>query len=169
MSTPVNNSETWGYVFNSPLECGLRAALILLAAYPDSCYLQRLVQYDYLLVHSGDIDDGPPSVHPATPQRSGELLVRRSLIEQGLAYMIHKMVIEQTFSGSGIGYQAGEYAPLFLDSLRSSYVLSLRERAGWVVERFQDMPDVDLNKYMQTRWSKWGSEFVQESLFQGEQ
>ena len=166
MSSEPQTNNPWAFVFNTPLECGLRSAALLLAAYPDVCDLQRLVQYDYLLVHSGDVEGGPPSVHPATPNRSGELLVRRSLIEQGLGFMIKKMVIEQVFTGHGIGYQAGEYASVFLESLTSDYSKKLRERAEWVIKRFQTMPDIELSEFMQSRWTKWGAEFVQESLFE---
>ncbi len=167
MKNQAPASDPWAFVFNTPLECGLRSAALLLAAYPSACDVQRLVQYDYLLVHSGDVEGGPPSVHPATPNRSGELLVRRSLIEQGLEFMIRKVVIEKAFTGHGIGYRAGEYASVFLDSLTSDYVRKLRERADWVVGRFQNMPDIELSEYMRERWSKWGAEFVQESLFDG--
>jgi hypothetical protein len=125
------------------------------------------VHYDYLLVHSGDVEGGPPSVHPATPNRSGEHLVRRSLIEQGLTFMIGKGVVEQTFTGRGIGYRAGDYAPVFLDSLKSAYSKMLRERARWVIDRFQETPEIDLGEFMRSRWSQWGAEFVQESLFDG--
>ena len=45
--------------FNSPLEAGLRSTAILEAAYPERYDLQRLVQLDYLVVHSADtgVDD----------------------------------------------------------------------------------------------------------------
>lgn len=160
------NSDLWSYIFNTPLETGLRSATLLLACYPEICDLQRLVQYDYLLVHSGDVEGGPPSIHPATPNRAGELLVRRSLVEQGLIFMIKKMVIEQTFTGYGIGYLAGEYAPVFIDSLNSNYSKKLRSRAEWVTTRFQSVPNIELSEYMQSKWTKWGAEFVQESLFE---
>lgn len=80
--------------------------------------------------------------------------------------MIKKMVIEQVFTGHGIGYQAGEYASVFLESLTSDYSKKLRERAEWVIKRFQTMPDIELSEFMQSRWTKWGAEFVQESLFE---
>lgn len=167
MTKPTADFDAWGYVFNSPLECGLRSAVLLLAAYPDRCDLQRLVQYDYLIVHTGDVEGGPPSIHPATPHRSGELLVRRSLVEQGLEFMTRKHVIETVFSERGIEYVAGEYAVLFLDSLVSNYVMKLRERAEWVIRRFQGLTDRELSEFMQSRWSLWGAEFVKESLFRG--
>ncbi len=151
-------------VFNTPVECGLRSAALLLAAYPRVCDLQRLVQYDYLVVHSGDVEGGPESIHPDTPHRSGELLVRRSLVEQGLEFMTRRLVVERTFTGHGVGYVAGEYAAVFLGALTSEYTAKLRGRAEWVVTRFQDMPDEAFAEYMRSRWSRWGAEFVREAL-----
>jgi hypothetical protein len=68
-------------LFNTPLECGFRLAIILdaVSGEPD---LQRLVSYDYLLVHSGDVEGGPASLHPAVPFRGTELLVKRELVRQ---------------------------------------------------------------------------------------
>jgi hypothetical protein len=159
----MSQDRNW-IVFNTPLECGLRATALLLSAYPRACDLQRLVQYDYLVVHSGDVDGGPPSMHPATPHRSGELLVRRSLVEQGLRFMAGRLVVESRFSERGISYVAGEYAAVFFEALTSEYASHLRARADWVVGRFQEMPDVELSDYMRSRWAFWGAEFVRESL-----
>ena len=75
--------------FNSPLETGVRTLALLVAAYPRSRDLHRLVQYDYLTVHSADAA-GPPSLHPPLPLRSGELLVRRGIIERGLLLMMSR-------------------------------------------------------------------------------
>jgi hypothetical protein len=163
--TDANSAATvWPQVFNTPLECGMRSVALLLAAYPKFFDIQRLVQYDYLIVHSGDVDGGPPSIHPATPHRSGELLVRRQLIEEGLNLMGRRLVVEKMFTGSGIMYGAGEYAILFMDALTSEYAVQLKERAEWVVGRFQGMTDSELADYMRTRWSQWGAEFVWNSL-----
>ena len=161
---PPQPNSSAAEVFNTPLESGLRSAALLLAAYPATCDIQRLVQYDYLIVHSGDVAGGPPSMHPATPHRSGELLVRRSLVESGLELMTQKQVVESTFTQVGIAYLAGEYAVLFLQSLTASYVRELRDRAEWVVARFQNVSDPNLQEYMRTNWSTWGSEFVEESV-----
>ena len=151
-------------VFNTPLECGLRSAALLLAASPSGYDIQRLVQYDYLIVHSGDIAGGPPSIHPATPHRAGELLVRRKLVEEGLDFMARRLVVEKDFTGAGITYRAGEYAVLFLDALTSDYPTQLRKRAEWVVAKFKDMSDQELGDYMRERWSQWGAEFVWDVL-----
>jgi len=61
--------------FNSPLEAGMRAVALLGASFPQTYDLQRLVTFDFLLVHTGDVG-GPDSLHPPTPYRPAELLVR---------------------------------------------------------------------------------------------
>lgn len=161
MTRETPPTDPWAYVFNTPLETGLRSAALLLAAYPQGCDIQRLVQYDYLIVHSEDVEGGPPSIHPATPHRAGELLVRRKLVEQGLEFMARRLVVEKQFDeAGGIIYRAGEYAILFMGALTSNYATKLQRRAEWVVGRFQGMSDEELADYMRSRWSQWGAEFV---------
>ncbi len=70
--------------FNGPIEIGLRAVVVLCEAYLQAMSLQRLVIFDYLMVHSDDLPNGPPGLHPKTPRRSGELLVRRQVLQDGL-------------------------------------------------------------------------------------
>jgi hypothetical protein len=153
-------------IFNTPLECGLRSATLLLYSYPNFCDLQRLVQYDYLVVHSADVEGGPPSIHPAVPHRSGELLVRRELVEKGLDFMAERRVVEKVFTQEGMTYLAGEYAVLFLDSLTTPYAVNIRDRAAWVVSQFGSMSDKALKEYMRQRWSKWGAEFVWDAVLE---
>jgi ABC-three component (ABC-3C) system Middle Component 2 len=156
-------------VFNTPLEAGIRSAALLVSAYPTACDLQRLVQYDYLIVHSGDVDGGPPSIHPATPHRSSELLVRRRLIEAGLDLMAARAVVDRAFGERGITYVAGEYAVPFLDSLTTEYIFALRDRAEWVIATFRGMGEEQLNSFMRGRWSQWGSEFVRRTFSEADE
>lgn len=167
MSIPHFAPDAWRYIFNTPLECGLRCAALLLAAYPAPCDLQRLVQYEYLLVHSGDVPQGPPSLHPAAPQRSGELLVRRALIERGILFMMSKRVVCRDLLSSGIGYVAGDMARPLFDSLESSYARILRERALWISQRFGSMNGEILDRFMRDNWSNWGAEFTREAFVRG--
>lgn len=44
--------------FNSPIETGVRALILLAESYPDQLDLQRLLEFDYILVHTHDVD-GP--------------------------------------------------------------------------------------------------------------
>ncbi len=150
--------------FNTPLECGLRLALILAEAFPAECDLQRLTNYDYLLVHSGDVKDGPPSIHPATPHRSAELHVRRQMIEMGLQMMMTRSVIECRPSSSGFVYLAGAWALTFLNSLQAPYTKDLKDSAAWVVWRFGGLSDAELSDFISKHWERWGPEFTETTL-----
>lgn len=144
--------------FNSALETGLRSLAILVEACPDSFDLQRLLYFDYLLVHSSDAD-GPASLHPSTPLRNGELLVRRGLIERGLLLFISRGLIERTANGSGISYVAAEAAGPFLECLGSAYSCKLRERASWSMGKFGALDGDELKSYFDARFERWTREF----------
>src|ERR1700679_3233870 len=73
-------------IFNTPFETGLRSVVILTARFPERLSLHRLVVFDHLVVHTGDIH-GPPSMHPRDRSRAAEILVRRGLVGSGLALM----------------------------------------------------------------------------------
>src|SRR5882757_5789126 len=120
--------------FNSPIETGVRALILLAESYPDQLDLQRLLEFDYILVHTEDVD-GPPSIHPALPLRSGELLVRRQLIERGLLLMASRGLVSLHATPNGFAYQAEDDAGPFLDALSAEYLRELKDRAAWVVER----------------------------------
>jgi ABC-three component (ABC-3C) system Middle Component 2 len=144
--------------FNSALETGVRTLAVLVAAYPTAHDLHRLVQYDYLTVHSADAD-GPPSLHPPLPLRSGELLVRRSLIERGLWLMMSRSLIRREPQEGGFLYSAEDQAGAFLDNLRSPYMLELRERAAWVISVFDHLNASELDSVVKRLFQAWTIEF----------
>jgi hypothetical protein len=145
--------------FNTPIESGLRLLFALGQADGRSFDLQRLVSYDYLLVHSGDVEGGPASLHPAVPFRGSELLVKRELVRAGLDAMFAKELLDKRFEPTGICYRATELTRAFLKLLVSSYATALRTRAEWVVTRFADYSDAELERYMTANLGRWGAEF----------
>jgi hypothetical protein len=151
--------------FNSPLEAGVRTVCILTPAHPQGFDVQRLVAFDYLVVHSGDIG-GPESLHPQLPHRSAELLVRRRVVERGIHLMHHRRLVERQVEATGIHYRAGELAATFLSALTAPYATGLRERAQWVVDHFGGMDDETLRHTMGRFFGRWIEEFqaVQQSL-----
>ena len=144
--------------FNSALETGLRALSVLTATYPAPADLQRLMAYDYLLVHSADAG-GPDSLHPGVPQRNGELLVRHTIVQDGLFLLLSRNLIDRLATENGIEYCAGDLAQPFLDQLGSPYVQALRERADWIATTFGDMSNDDLRAFVRTRFAEWTTEF----------
>src|SRR3954470_12842134 len=94
--------------FNSPFEHGLRMLFVLDAARGESADIQRLISYDYLLVHSGDVPGGPESLHPAVPFRGSELLVKRDLVRSGLDLMFARELVEKRLTEQGIVYRGSQ-------------------------------------------------------------
>lgn len=144
--------------FNSPVETGVRALILLAESYPVQMDLQRILEFDYILVHTGDVD-GPPSIHPALPLRSGELLVRRMLIERGLNLMISRGLVRREATSEGFMYSAEDGAAPFLDSLTAEYLSELKDRAVWVVDRFSEMTDPAIRQMLSQVYDQWTREF----------
>lgn len=144
--------------FNSALETGVRTLAILTACYPKAHDLGRLVQYDYLTVHSADAN-GPPSIHPPLPLRSGELLVRRGLIESGLRLMMSRALVRRSLHIQGFFYSADDSAASFLDNLKSPYIYTLRDRADWVTTTFDGMSADDVDSIVRRLFESWTFEF----------
>ncbi len=155
--------------FNGPVEIGLRALCVLTTAFPAAYALQRLVAFDYFLVHSDDIEDGPEGLHPRTPHRGGEILVRRGVIQDGLTLYESRGLIERVYKDGGIFFAATERSADFLDTLSTEYLKGLRERADWVVDSFGLLDDAELDAMVRDRIGTWGAEFSMESVLWSEE
>ena len=146
-------------LFNTPLECGLRVLFLLEACRPQQLDLQRLISYDYLLVHSGDVEDSPGSLHPAVPFRGSEWLVKRDLVRNSLDLMFARELVEKRLEPQGIFYAASELTDKFTALLKSNYAQSLVSRAQWVANRFGATSDAELESFMTINVGRWGAEF----------
>lgn len=145
--------------FNGPVEIGLRCLAILNEAFPAVYSLQQLVIFDYLTVHSDDVPDGPTGLHPQTPNRGGELLVRRETLQHGLMLYQSRGLLERRFENRGLFFVATDRSGSFLDALDALYIRGLRQRASWVVERFGAFSEDDLNAFVHEHIGIWGAEF----------
>lgn len=149
--------------FNGPIEIGLRSLVMLTKVFPLDFSVQQLVAFDYLLVHSDDLPDGPIGLHPKIPQRTGEYLIRRKTLQEGLLLYINRGLIVQEYRQNGLRYVATEISGSFLDSLTSEYIKELQNIADWVVDNFSTIPEVELDKFMREHLDKWGAEFTTKS------
>jgi hypothetical protein len=153
-------------LFNSALETGVRAVVVLDAAYPRAFDLAQLTWLDHLVVHTADIG-GPESLHPDLPQRTGELLVRRRLVEDGLNLMRRLHLINSATTDNGIVYTATDEASALVESMRSSYARELRHRAQWLADYVNKTSADDLAKLVTNRIGRWAVEFQGEVGPQG--
>ena len=150
--------------YNDPIEIGLRAVAILCESYPATMSLQRLVIFDYLIIHSDDIPNGPVGLHPKTPHRSSELLVRRQVLQEGIKLFQSRGLVAQLYTSEGILFSATEQSAAFLDAMRSPYALELRKRAVWLLETLGQLTDNDLETLARKHICEWGAEFAMESI-----
>ena len=144
--------------FNSPLEIGVRSLTILTMVFPKSLDIQYLVFLDYLTIHSGDVD-GPASLHTSLPLRSGELAIRRQLIERGLLLMASRDLVKQLALSDGFHYQASEEANAFLSKLSSPYMTKLQSRASWVEQTFGQSSIEELHVMERKFLREWSTQF----------
>lgn len=156
------NRET-ASLFNSPLESAIRSVILLDALYPLKVDLSELTWLNYLLVHSADAD-GPPSLHPDIPQRSGELRVNRKTVELGLTVLRRMHYADLVVDDAGMRYEATDYAAAFVDLLRASYTESMKERAAWIAVRVRERGLANLEDALRESVGRWTTEFGQPQI-----
>lgn len=144
-------------LFNRPTEVGLRA-LVVLAHVQDGLDLHRLTQYDYILVHSGEVA-GPASLHPPSPVRISELRARRGLIQRSIERLFRKGLVAKHYAESGVTYGPTSAGLAFLKYLRSTYSTELSERAQWIGSHIHPMSTADIERVLQEASGKWSYEF----------
>ena len=149
-------------LFNSPLEAGVRAVIVLDALYPRAMDVAHLTWCDHLVVHTADVG-GPESLHPDIPQRTGELLVRRRLVEEGVTLMRRRHMIEADIGERGIFYLASDEASAFVEMLRSIYSVELKKRATWLARFLEDKSEEALASLIAERIGRWAVEFQGEA------
>ncbi|MCK2005126.1 hypothetical protein MZM54_27485 [[Brevibacterium] frigoritolerans] len=154
-------------VFNTPMEVGLRALIMLNELSPELLDLKRLVIYDYLVTHSKDVDDDMESLHPSVPNRSGEIIIKRKVMQDGINLMYSRELLDIVYTNNGVCYKANGLSKYFINYFDSSYAREMKQYTKWLHVKFSHYSDEELNDYINVNVSKWGSEFTKESLIRG--
>lgn len=154
-------------LFNSTIETGIRAVIVLEALYPRACSLETMTCFDHVVVHSHDLD-GPPSLHPDLKPRTGELVVRRDLVRESLKLMVRMNLVEESHTGEGIRFVASDDVPRFLKSMRAAYSVALKDRARWIAERFGEMTEQEIGQVVTGLLGRWTLELGQAREFPGD-
>lgn len=151
-------NESFGELFNSPLEAGIRAVVILEYLRPEKVDLAEMVLFDHVVVHTADLG-GPSSLHPDLPGRKGELLVRRRLIEKSLDLMRRCHLIDQDSDDGGIFFRASEEAAAYVDLLETAYSEHLKLCARWLAAQVKEHTKVQFKATVRDRIGKWNEAF----------
>lgn len=146
------------FLFNSALETGVRALVLLNAAFPRVFDLAELTWLDHLVVHTADVG-GPKSLHPDLPQRTGELLVRRRVVEEGIQLMRRLHMINSVASDNGIAYQASDDASALVETMHTPYALELKVRAEWLAAKLEKLTSEQLADLIARKIGQWAVEF----------
>lgn len=139
------------FPFNNTVETALRTLSVLDALYPRTLDLELLVCLDYICVHSGDFFDGVQSLHPENPNRTGEVLVRRSIIEESLNFLHSKGLISISYLVTGIEYKASDLATSFLDRVTAPYSKTLVSMAGLIGRRLREIDNASIAQMVKTK------------------
>ncbi|MFJ4109425.1 ABC-three component system middle component 2 [Oerskovia enterophila] len=145
-------------VLNGPFELANRILYILDAAWPQGVTFNSLALLDYALVHSEELG-GPPSLHPATPGKQGELAVRRPTLQTAIALLIRHGLIDATATDAGIAYSASESAGAFVELIQSDQGVRLRERSEWIAGNLVGLTRDQLREVLRGITSEWQHEF----------
>ena len=116
---------------------------------------------DHLVVHTGDLDglDVPESLHPDLPNRTGELLVRRKLVERSLRMMQQVHLVDVIDTEAGVQFRASQEAPSYLDLLQTPYSIELKKRAKWIANRFDRLSTEEIRSLVEEKIGRWTAEF----------
>ena len=152
-------SHPGDHLFNSPLEAGIRAVVVLEMLRPLCVDLADMVLLDHVVVHTADLG-GPESLHPQLPGRKGELLVRRQLVEQALDLMRRFHLIDLRVDDEGLMYCASEEAAGYVELLESEYSERLKACAQWLADGIRVQSKAQFREAIRTQLGEWTSAFT---------
>lgn len=152
---------------NNCIEISLRL-LVLFDESDTSMDIQRIIFYDYALIHAADFDKKKNSLSPASPFRKEELYVKTELIKEALNILLKKQLIDVDFKSTGILYKKNQSTSRFLEYCNSQYYLYLKDAAKWVKNYFNNYDAEELRQYFTDVVGKWKSEFSMYGLYNNE-
>jgi hypothetical protein len=155
------------FIFNSPIEIGLRTLVLLSNKSCINYDIDRLVIFDYFILHANDLDSGQTNLHPSLPHRSSEILIRRKLIQEGLEILVSKGLIEIIYCEDGLFYKSNEMTHLFVNLLESNYYRRLQSQCMWIIDKFGEIETKELKNLVNNKIQLWGGEFEFEALLRG--
>jgi hypothetical protein len=148
----------FGELYNSTLEAGIRAVIVLEQLRPETVDLAEMVLLDHVVVHTADVG-GPASLHAAVPARKGELLVRRRLVEQSLELMRRCHLVEQQAREDGLVWCASDEAASYVELLQTSYSIQLKSCASWLSTEIRRRGKNGFKAFVRGRIGEWTEAF----------
>lgn len=153
------NTNNHTKVFNTPIELGLRALIILQAGNGGVMDLEKIMYLDHLCLNTSDIN-GPESLHAPTPNRGVQVFSKKALLQKGISIMLSKELMELIVTQEGFYYGISEAGEMFLKMFQTKYYLEFVKRSDWVLERWGKIPTSQIKNFIDTNLQNWGGEFL---------
>lgn len=136
----MNKSEsgTDTVIFNSSVELGARAALLLTCLSEHKLDLDQLVFFDYVLLYSSEFS-GPGDIHPPVPNHLAEIVHRREYLPGALRLFLSRGLISAQAIDSGVYYSANDDTAQFVRCLRSDYYKNMWKNLFWIEDNFNKL------------------------------
>ena len=150
--------DDFGKLFNSPLEAGIRAVVVLEKLRPKAADLAEMALLDHVVVHTADLG-GPPSLHPDLSDRKGELLVRRRLVERSLDLMRRCHLVDQEITDDGVLYRASDEAAGYIELFETSHSERLKGCADWIALQVKSTGKVQFKSFVRAQIGEWTGAF----------
>lgn len=131
-------------IFNNPVEISLRILILLNIDINNEYNIEKLTYFDYLMMHSGDIDNAPDSILPNSPYRFFEFHVNKENISQSVEFLWRKGLVDISYNANGIFYKANRLTDLFVKTIQNELCEQLKHTASWVVDNFYKYSENDL-------------------------
>jgi hypothetical protein len=147
-------ADEFGELFNSRLEAGIRAVVILESIRPETADLSEMVLFDHVVVHTSDVG-GPASLHAELPERKGELLVRRRLVEASLQLMRRCHLVEQDSVEDGLVWRASDDAASYVELLETAYSTRLKVCAEWLGQEVRVRTKAGFKAFVRQKLGDW--------------
>ncbi|KAF6583124.1 ABC-three component system middle component 2 [Paenibacillus sp. EKM211P] len=148
-------------IFNSPEEVGTRI-LFILSLCDKRMSSQRIMYYDYFVLHLNDIDNSYGSLHPDNPNHSSEIAVRRGIVNKGITLMLSKGLLDVKYTKTGIYYKKNNITDPFVSLFSNGYVEHLKKNIAVVNEKFSNYSDTQIYRYINKNIGSWTGEFEKE-------
>lgn len=146
-------------LFNTPVEIGIRSLIILKAIGSKGSDIDKLMYLDHLSLNTHDIG-GEASIHAPIPNRGVQVYARKAIMSKGILILLSKGLIELNATKEGFIYVINNVGVRFLEYFDSEYYKILTSRITWVVNRFGNFTNKEIESVLKEKLGEWGSELI---------
>jgi hypothetical protein len=144
-------------ILDGTLEMAIRL-LCILRENPKPMNPERLIAYDYFCMFPADADSTRMNFHPVTSYRSCSFIGENRTINSSLHLLLTKNLVKLELVDSKAQYSLTKLGEIFIDSIDTKYMISLRESVKWVCAFFSYYTAEELNSFVQTHIENWNFE-----------